>query len=439
MNIRILLILLCCPMLLTGQTKKFSLEKAIDYGLKNHDEIKRGQINLLDADAQIIQRRAVGLPKINATFNLNRNLSLPVSLVPAQFVDPNAMEGEFAELQFGTKNNLSAGMEVNMLLFDASYFTALRAAKRFKDFTKKENDQIHVDVANDVISAYLPNLLVRESIAILDLNMANLEQLHRETSALYKQGFAEKLDVDRLELSISNLNTEKSNLLKQKSQLENIMRLRMGMPRGALFELVDDIDGLLQRYQDMIYKRGPNAHTKRSEYLLSEVGIQLSELNVEAQKNAFLPTVRAFGNISQQGQGDRIGSAIWNPQALIGLTVNVPIFSGFATKANVKRAQYELEIQRIQQRQLINAIDLEIKNAEQSATVAKSVMAERQQNRDLAQRIYDTTKIKYKEGVGSSLEINQAEQSLYLAQSNLLNARYELLVALIEFKRTLGL
>lgn len=421
-----------------AQERTFSLEQAIAYGLENNDEIKRGRVNIQDAEQQIIQNKAIGLPKINANLNYNRNLALPVSLVPAVFIDPNAVEGEFAELQFGTRNNMAANLEVNTLLFDASYLTALKAAKRFKDLTEKEYEQIQVDIANNVTAAYLPNLVIKESEKILQLNIDNLTKLFEETSILYQEGFVEKLDVDRLELSLSNIKAELSNLTQQKVQVEEVLKFQMGLPVGVEIELTDGIDDLLGRYGNVV-RSSQSTFQNRSEYRLAEIGIEMSRLNVELQKNAFLPTLRAFGNASYSGQGDRIGDAFWNPASAVGLTMNVPIFSGLEKKANLTRAKLDLEIQKIRQKQLADAISLEVTNAEHAVNTAMINLSERRKNLELAQRIYDTTKIKYKEGVGSSLEINQAEQALFQAQGNVIEAKYNLLQARLELKRTLGL
>ena len=147
---------------------------------------------------------------------------------------------------------MAATLEVNTLLFDASYFTAIRAAKRFKDFTIKEFEQIQVDIANSVTAAYLPNLVLRESEKILQLNIDNLNKLYNETSILYKEGFVEKLDVDRLELSLSNLKAELSNLEQQQIQVEEVLKFQMGLPVGVEIELTDSIDDLLERYGDVV-------------------------------------------------------------------------------------------------------------------------------------------------------------------------------------------
>lgn len=434
----ILLLFLTISVLTFGQSRSFTLEEAIAYALENHSEIRKGQINILDAQQQIYQNRAIGLPTLDANFNYTRNLSLPVSLVPAQFIDPNAMDDEFAELKFGTKNNMLGSLELNTLLFDASYLVALRASRKFKEFTEREFEQIQVNVMNGVIDAYLPNLIIEENIDILQKNIDNLQVLYRETSALYKEGFVEKLDVDRLELSISNLKAEMTNLQQQQKQIELVLKFQMGLEANVEIECGDDLEKLLTRYTNVTVK-SDQSYLNRSEYRVSELGINLGQLNVEAKKSAFLPNVRAFVNFQEIGQGDQLSSSIWSETSAAGLKINVPIFSGWGKKADLERAKLELEIQKVHQQQIIDAINLEVTNSQNAVNTALNNLAERSKNLDLANRIYETTQIKYREGVGSSIEINQAEQSLYQAQQNQLLAKYELLRARLDLKEALGI
>ncbi|MBT8218771.1 MAG: TolC family protein [Bacteroidia bacterium] len=434
----ILLVLLLFIGDINSQSRSFTLEEAIAYGLENHTEIRRGQLKILDAQQQIYQNRAIGLPTLEANFNYTRNLYLPVSLVPAQFIDDDAMEGEFAELQFGTKNNMLGALDLNTLLFDANYLVALRASRKFKEFTEKEFEQIQTNVTNNIVDAYLPNLIIQENIQILSKNIDNLQNLYRETSALYKGGFVEKLDVDRLELSLSNLKAEMTNLEQRQVQTKLVLKYQMGLQANTEIEFSDNLENLLERYANLRVHTD-QLHLGRSEYRVSELGVSLAELNVQSKKTAFLPSVRAFVNLQEIGQGDNLRSAIWNPTSAAGISINVPIFSGLGKKADLERAKLDLEIQKIQQQQLIDGINLEITNAQNEVNTALNNLAERNKNLVLAERIYRTTQIKYREGVGSSIEINQAEQSLYQAQQNHLLAKYDLLKARLDLNTALGI
>ena len=133
-----------------------------------------------------------------------------------------------------------------------------------------------------------------------------------------------------------------------------------------------------------------------------------------------------------------IKTGFWAPTAFVGLRMSIPIFDGMYKSALVQRSRLDLEKAQNQQNDLARAIDLEVKNARNTYITARSSAENQQNNLDLAERIYDTTQIKYREGVGSSVELTQAEQGLYDAQSNYINALYNLLVAKLDYETALG-
>lgn len=416
--------------------KSFSLDEAISYALGNSLSIKNAQIGIADANEQIKENKAIGLPTISANLGYNYYFKLPVSLVPAEFFGGQA--GEFSKLAFGTKNNISAGIEAQTLLFDWSYLTGLKAAHAYRDYSEEEKTLTEVEVRNQVRSAYLPSLIIEESKKILAKNIDNVKQLRHETSEMYKAGFVEQLDVDRLDLTIANLETNLGNLDRQIQLVYNALKLVMNYPMDMEIIVSDDLDKLLiEASQEDL--GGKINYTARPEYRVAERGKSLNLLNIEYMKSTYYPNLSGFASYTQQGQsGDFFNNNIWTDIGIVGLKASIPIYSGGGKKAKLHRAQLDLAKTENNIRSLERGIWLEIGNARIAYTNAKVRVAEQQKNLALAQRIYDTTQIKYKEGVGSSLEISQAEQALFQSQQNVIQARYEFLLAKVDLDKALG-
>lgn len=433
-----ILFILFSTQLFGQDTPKFTLEEAINYALEKSSNIKNAQINLADADQQIIERRSFGLPRLNAGVDYQHFIQIPKTLVPAQFVDPMAMEGEFAELQFGTKNNLTAKLEATSMIFDGSYFTGLRAAKAYKEYVQKELLQTKQEVRNAVTEAYLPALILEESQKTIKKNIDNVSKLLAETKALYKEGFVEQLDVDRLELSIANLDAQWSTLERQKNLAYNVLKFQMNYPVLEALQTVDDIDALLLPVSDEDLT-GNIPYEARPEYSVLRLAGRLNELNVELQKNGYLPSLGAFGSYQHSIQGDQLfNNSNYIPTLVVGLQLNVPIFDGFEKRAKVERAKLDLEILQNQITDFERGMTLEVANARNAYQDAQEKLVNQQKNLALAERIYNTSQIKYKEGVGSSIEIVQAEQSLFQTQQNIIQAKYEMLQAKIQLDKALG-
>lgn len=418
--------------------KPMSLEEAISYAMENNIAIKNSQINIADAEEQIIERRAFGLPRLNGTVGYNYFLQIPSSLVPAQFFDPTAPEGTFEKLAFGTRNDLQLGLSASSMVFDGSYFVGLRAARAYRRYVDKEMVAKKQDVRNAVTEAYLPALLLQESRKTIERNISNLQKLLDETKALYREGFVEQLDVDRLELSLANLNTELYTLDRQAELAYNVLKFQMGFPQEETIVASDAIEALLvpataeEMGEDINFQ-------KRPEYQVLNLGKELNSLNIELNKAGYLPSLGAFANYQQSAQGNNLfKDPVWIPTFVVGFSLNIPIFDGFEKRAKVNRAKLDLVVVENQQKELENAITLEVRNARTGYISAQSRVDAQRKNLLLAEKIYETTQIKYREGVGSSLELVQAEQSLFSSQQNYIQATFDLLLAKTNLNKALG-
>jgi outer membrane protein len=431
-------LLLVCVFLQAQEPKQFTLEEAIKYALENSVDMRLAQINIADAEEQIVESRSFGIPQVSAGVDYQYFLQVPASVVDISNFDPSVPEGTYEKLEFGLKNNLTASINARALLFDASYLTGLRAAKSYRNYAQQDRERVAYDVKNKIIEAYLPALILEEAKNTLLKNINNLNNLLTETQALYKEGFVEQLDVDRLVLSLANLENRVENVDQQIELTYNVLKFQMAYPIQDPIIAVDDIEKLFVFASEEELNSDIN-YNRRPEVRVLDLGIQLNELNIKFNQSGYLPSLSAIGSYQQSAQGNNLfNNPVWVPSSVVGLQLNVPIFDGFEKRAKVNRAKLDLEEAQNQKSQLIEAITLEVSNARTSYISALQRLENQRKNMDLAEKIYNTTQIKYKEGIGSSLEITQAEQSLYETQQNYIQARYDLLVAKRALDKALG-
>ncbi len=431
-------VLFCQGLLTAQEPEALSLDQAINYAMENNFSIRNAQINIADAEEQIIERRSFGLPRLNGTVNYNYFVQLPASLIPAQAFDPTAPEDEFSKVTFGTRNDLQLGLGLSALVFDGSYFVGLRAAKAYRQYVDRELVAKRQEITNSVRDAYLPTLLLQETRNTIERNLGTIDKLLTETKAMYREGFVEQLDVDRLELSKANLETELRNIDRQAQLAYNVLKFQMGYPLDQEMVTSDEIEALLVPATADELTANLD-YTSRPEYQVLSMGKQLSELNVELNKAGYLPSLAAFANYQTSVQGDNLfNDPFWIPSFIVGFQLQVPIFDGFEKRAKVNRAKLELTKTQNQQSDLERAIALEVSNARIGYNNAQSRVDDQRKNLLLAEKIYNTSQIKYREGVGSSLELVQAEQSLFTTQQNHIQAVYDLLVAKNTLDQALG-
>ena len=424
-----------------------TLQEAIEYALVHNLELKTALLNVADAEAQIEERRSTGLPQITGDVSYNRYLQLPVSTLPVAFEEliklgnGGQLPDDFSrQVSFIPKHNISAGLNLRTMIFDGSFFTALKAAKIYKEYADEELEAAKQDIRNRVIEAYLPALIIEENQAILDKNITNLEELHFGTVETYKAGFIEQLEVDRLSLLLANLATEKDNLKRQKEIVLTYLKLAIGFPTNEPLAVSDDIDVLLSpaTEEDLT---AVHDYLNRRQFRVAEAGLQLSELNMEYNKNLYWPSLAFIAGYNQTFQGDQLfgdPNSFWAPTAVVGLTLRVPILDGLGKSAKMERQQLAYEISRNQRDQLKQLIDTEVVTARMQYSGTLERLENQKKNLALAEKIHTTTQIKYKEGVGTSLELNQAERDLFETQRNYTQALYDVLVAKMNLNKALG-
>lgn len=434
-HLTLMLLVFAALPLAAQDAKVFSLEEAVDYAMMNGSAVKNARVDILDAEQTIKERLSTGLPQINGSLDFQHFLKVPVLPLPEAFGmgDPNAPES----IAFQLKNSFTAGISARTMLFDGSFFVGLRAARASGNYYNLQLANTQREVRSQVTQAYFPVLLLKTNLVVLNNNISNLEKLLNETNAQYEAGFVEQLDVDRLVLSLNNLRNQRDNVDQQGENALRTLKFLINYPLDEDLAVEDDLDAVELEVETLALT-GEIPYGNRPELQLLDQTLELQDLNIELQKSAYLPTL--YGTLSgqYQYQGDNFSDGFWAPTIVLGLSATVPIYDFGGRSARVEKARLAKQ-KIINQRNDINrSIQLEVVNARATFKTAASRLSLGKENLDLAQRIYDTTQIKYREGVGSSLEIVQAEQSLYEAQANYLTVLYDALVAKENLYLALG-
>lgn len=423
---------------------KFSLSEAVGYAQGKSTEVQRSKINIDRAKADVQEYTAIGIPKVNAKVDYKYYIDIPTQLIPndAFAIDipgiPPPKPG-FTEVKFGTRHNLTASITASGLIVDGSYFVGLKASKGLLDMTRRQADLTEYDIKYNVVQAYLQVLLAQENKAVLQRNIDNLETIQKETQALNDNGMVERLDVDRLDLSLSNLKVEMEALNRQIVLAQNSLKFQMNYPLEDSIVLTDKLEDILA-VPDQADLQGDILYDRRIETDILQRSINLNELNVTRYQIGYFPNLTAFFTHQQALQRDELftGAQPFFPTTIVGATLNVPIFDGLDKAAKIKKAKLDVLKLRLQLDDLQRGIHLEVINARSVYLNALSRLENQNKNVALAERILETTRIKYREGVGSSVEMTQAEQELYRTQGNRLNALYDLALAKAALDKALG-
>ncbi len=440
-----LLTLLSSVSPLLAQTRQeFSLNEAIKFAVDNNINVKNTHLDALSSESRIQELKGVALPQISVAGQVVDNLIIQKVFLPAIFFDPKAPEtAPPVPVQFGVNYSGSMTGTLNQLLFDASYRLGLRAAETYRQLAQKNILASKITVAEQVAKAYYGVLVNEQQIKLLDLNIARVDTLWHTTQEQNKQGFTEKIDVTRLEVQVNNLQAERQNVKNLVELSYYLLKFQMGLGINdniTLTEQIQDID------LDAVERTNAQAaaefdYTQRIEFSTLQSQIQLADLDVQNIAKLYYPRLTAFANYGYNTGRNKFSDLIsspWFNSGSVGINLNVPIFDGFQKKYQAQQKRFILQKTQNNSQLLKNTIDLQIRQA--TITLGNSLQTLRTQKRNvgLAQEVARVTKIKYQEGVGSNIEVLDAENSFRQAQANYFNSLYNFLQTKVDADKASG-
>lgn len=417
---------------------QFTLQQALDYARTNNVQVRNA---LLDVEIQKQTNREVtgmAYPQVNLNGSGVYNLKLPVSLVPAEFF--GGQPGTFEKLAFGVKWGATGGVSVNQILFDGQVFVGLQARETLIAFQQKNVEVTEELIRTNVSKIYYQLVVSKTQIELLDANLELLQKLQHDTKVMFDNGFAEQLDLDKLEVQIANLQTEKVNALNQIRNGYLGLKVLMGMPvKDSL--ILTEAFGDDQVKEGMLDESIGFDYAQRKDYQYADLGVALGEYDIRRYKLAKLPTLSLNGYWNKNAQRSTFNffkGGDWFDISAITLQLNIPLFTGFANNARIEKARLSLK-QTINQREALKLnIDNEIQVARNNYHSAISTLDYQKRNMKLAEEVFNQTKKKFEVGTGSNTEITQAQTDMKAAQTNYINALYNAIIARIDYLKATG-
>jgi outer membrane protein TolC len=437
-GIMIAALLLNGSILKAQQVNQLTAKQAVEYGLKNAVQVKNALLDILVQQQTNKDITAAAYPSIKATGAFNDYLNIPTSLLPGEFF--GAPAGTFIPVKFGTKYSATGGISLNQTIFDGQVFVGLQARKTSIDLRTKAAEVTQENIKANIYKIYYQLVVSKTQIELLNANISRLEKLSHDTKEIYKNGFAEKVDVDKLTVQIANLETEKLKALNSIANGYAGLKVLMGMPMKDSLQLTDTLSE--NELRENILESSTYQYSDRKEYQLAELTNKLNGFNIKRYQLSQIPTLSFNANYSKQAQRTQFDffkrSGDWFTTSFIGFNLTIPIFNGFSTRAKIagarlalRQSQNQLDAQKI-------SIDNDVTVAKNNFITAIATMDYQKKNMALAEVVYEQTKKKYEVGTGSATEINTAQVDLKTAQTNYISALYDAIIARIDFLKATG-
>ncbi len=415
----------------TKREYSFTLNEAINHALTNNYKAINAGRDIEIAKQRKRETTAMGLPQIGGNISYNYNFVIPLNVLPAKILDPTAPEGTFAAVAFSPKQSVNGVATLNQLIFDGSYIVALQAAKTYLRYFENAKNKANVDVREMVIRDYGNVLLAEESITIFERNKTILEKTLSDTRETFKNGLIEEENVEQLQITFGNLNNNLNNAKQIRDIAYKMLKITLGIDLNTKLTLTENLDKLMTA--DLAYSLAQNEFSieQNTDHMIAKNFQEQRALELKLQKSKYLPSLSANANFGYNAFGQDFqffanGQKYYNFSTL-GVSLNIPIFSGFARSARTDQAKIALEQATTQLTEAQQRLQLQYENRKSQFEYSIEAYQISKSNLQLAERIENKQQLKFTEGLSTSFDFAEAQRQLYTAQQNFLQSMVDII------------
>lgn len=415
-----------------------SLKDALNYAVQNAVSVRKANLDVEGGKYKTQEIRAQALPQLTGNASLTDNVIVQSIVLPGEFLN---RPGEVIVAKAGTKYNAGAGLQFNQQLFNQTVFTGLKAAKTSESYYKLNAQLSEEQIIEQVANNYYSVLVNRQQMNVIDTNIKNVKVVEKIISDQYQNGLAKKIDVDRIKVNLTNLQTQRAQILNGITQLENQLKYSMGMPVETVVILPQTELAEIKTLPEIAESIDMS---NRTELKLANVQKELYTLDRKAKVSEYYPTLALNSNYNYNGVSNKFdlfksrGTANWYDMAAIGITLRVPIFDGFATRSRVRQADVNLKKADEDIRQMKNSLNVEYENAKIKLRDNINTINAQRQNVILAQEIYQSTQNNYNNGLAALTDLLDTENALTQAQNSYNQALLNYKIAEIQLIKSNG-
>ena len=352
--------------------------------------------------------------------------------------------GEFTPVVFGTKQNISATVTMNQLIFDGSYLVGLQSAKTFLTISNLAKEKTDQTIREAVINAYGNVLVARETLDILNKNKRVLEKNLNETRILLQTGFVEEQDYEQQQITLLRIDND----INRSSRLEIIARqalnLTLGIPIETEVELTESLENLALKSTDLQMLHQDFNLENHIDFKIADNQVLADELFVKYEKSKNIPSINAFVNYSTFQFANNLvffrnPEDNWFNSSLFGLSMKIPVFSSLQRNARTQQAKISLMQSEIKRQEISENLKLQVSTARNKYQFALDQFQTSKENLSLAESIADKEQIKFFEGLSSSIDLTNTQNQLFGSQQDYIQSILEIIQSKVELENALNL
>ncbi len=415
----------------------FTVADCINYAYEHQHDVINSKLDVESATYHVKEIIGQGFPQLSGSASFQDYLKIPTTLLPGEFFNA---PGTFIPVKFGVKYQSNMGLTATQTIFDPSYLVGLQGRKTYQELYDRSYVRTKIEANVSVTKAYYQVLVSNEQLKLLEANIQQLKQQLDETVARNKQGVVEKIDVDRLTVQYNSLVTSRENTVRLLALNYQLLKFQIGMPVENELTLKDRLEDIQLDVTVADAVNDTTVYHNRIEYGLLETQNKLYQYDIKLKKGAFLPKLTANASYALSYQNNSFGDLYADnfPSSYIGLNLTVPIFTGWQHSNQLKQSKITLLKSQNDLYAEKNIITLQVSQARIYYINGLQKLTDQKKNMALAEEVLRVAKIKYEQGVGSSIEVTQAQTDVQNADNLYIQGLYDALVSKVDLDKAYG-
>lgn len=403
-----------------------TLEEAKQHALEYNKSHLNARLEIEKAQMGLREAIAAGLPQVSAAMDYSNALGAVISIRFAEEMPPT-------EIPIKPQSNFN--LNVGQLLFSGNYIVGVQMANLYKELSEKSFEKSELEVVTQVSDGYYLVLVSGELLKIMSQNLENLNELYDKTAALEEAGIIEQIDLDQLSVQVNSLENAVRSSERQFELAKNMLRLQLGVTADTKLELTDSLESLLNEAEFEATLLKDFDPEENIDYQLMQHQVMLSEKMVDMKKANYLPTLSAFYSYTYKILKPDFDMA---PPHVVGLQMNIPIFSGGDRNAQVKQAEIDLKTMQNNRALLTDQLKMQEKQLRFNYANTLETYFNQKKNVEVSRRVYDNLKQKYSQGIISGLDLQTADNNYLRAETEYISAIMQVLSARVQLERLYG-
>jgi len=418
--IKIILVIVFCisvNSLQAQQSLVLTLDSAISYAITHNKTLVNSKLTVDKSTQKIRETLSQGLPQVNASFDYSNFLGATASLQ----LNPSAPP---ATITFNPTSNFKAS--ASQLIFNGSYFVGVQLSKLGKSIAEQSYQKDEQNVKDQVIQAYYMVLASERLLTIIKENKINVQLIQEKTQNLANAGMIEQTDAKKLAILVASVENALKSTERQVEFGYNMLRLQLGIDSEQAIQLSTHLDEVaLQYINPAIAKTAFNIQDNQDFKLIVMQG-EIAQKSIQLKKASYLPSVAAFYSYTE-----KLKKPVFDlsPKNVVGLTLNIPIFSGGQRSSQVNQAKIDYAISENTKDLLTEQLTLQERQLRYNYNNLLEQYQSQKANVEIANEVLEKMKLKFQQGIISSLELTSSNSDYLNAESTYTGILLQLLNA----------